>query len=430
MKKVKVLLISEVFYPEIGSGSTRITNILTHLKKRGYEVDILTSYPNYPNRDLYKNSEFWDKELEKEILGESTIYRVNPSRLRPTSNFINRLYIYKIFLLKSIIKILTIGGEYDLVIATIPSVFMGILGIIAKLKFKCKYIVDIRDLWPECLKGIGVFKNVKGALEVGYFLEKIILKYSDSATINSNAFREYLISKGYKKTIEFIPNGLNEKDLMKYKNIMDLKKATEEKENEFLIIYTGMIGLPQNLRSVVKAANLLKDYENIKFKLIGTGIQVGRVNELIDHYELKNIVLLNPMTKEKVLREVEKSSLTIFNLRGDSRFDLVMPGKIIDYMSMKKPMVAGVEGYTKKIIETSNSGIVVGPDDYKAMAEAIKSMYYNEEKRKIYGENGYKYCKENFLWSKNIIVLDKLINMNLGREINEESVHVCMESLH
>ncbi|MGL5352615.1 MAG: hypothetical protein ACRDA5_04740, partial [Clostridium sp.] len=154
-KKYSVLIISEVFYPEIGSGSNRITNIVIELKKNGYKVDVITSEPSYPNKEMYKGNEYKDYEKEKKIGKDTNIKVIKVSRLKPNAKFLNRLYIYIYFLVKSISSVIFRKEKYDIVIATTPSPFMGIVGIVAKIRFRCKYILDIRDLWPECIKNIG-----------------------------------------------------------------------------------------------------------------------------------------------------------------------------------------------------------------------------------------------------------------------------------
>uniref|UniRef100_UPI00311A1E7B hypothetical protein n=1 Tax=Clostridium tertium TaxID=1559 RepID=UPI00311A1E7B len=130
--KEKVLIISEVFYPEIGSGANRITNLVIELKKNGYMVDVVTSEPSYPNKDIYKEEGYRDLEKENYIYTGSNIHRVRTSKVKRTTNFFIRLYIYINFFFKSIFSIIFRRSKYNLVIATIPSPFSGVLGIIAK----------------------------------------------------------------------------------------------------------------------------------------------------------------------------------------------------------------------------------------------------------------------------------------------------------
>ncbi|MGL5352196.1 MAG: glycosyltransferase family 4 protein, partial [Clostridium sp.] len=312
MKKIKVLIITEVFFPEIGSGANRINNIVILLKKKGYSVDVLTSNPSYPNSEMYEDESFWDEAKKESIYKDSNIFRVKSSKVKKSENFFNRLYIYIVFLFNCILKLFKIQGKYNIVISTTPSIFNGVVGILAKYRLRAKYILDIRDLWPECLKNVGVFRKSKIALKLAYMLEKIILKFPDALIINSNGFRPYLEKSGFKRPIIFVPNSLTENELLDYRKM----EENADKHKDFVVVYTGMIGLPQNIRTIVKVANQLRMYKDIKFKIIGTGIQKGKVLELIKHYGISNVTLYDPMPKIDVIKEVSKCSVAIAHLRS------------------------------------------------------------------------------------------------------------------
>ena len=425
--KKKILIISEVFYPEIGSGANRITNLLIQLKKQGHDVDILTSEPSYPNKDIYKKDGYRDIEKEKDIYINSKVKRIRTSKIKRTSNFFMRLYIYINFFFKSIFSIIFRRDKYDLVIATIPSPFSGILGIVAKIRFRCKYILDIRDLWPECIKNIGLFRKNKFLLRIAYKLEKIIFKFTDAIVINSNGFEDYLIRNNYKKHIEFIPNGLQISEIENYKK---LSKNTK-KHKKFTVVYAGMIGLPQNVTSLVRVARNLRHIEEIEFKIIGTGIQREKVLELIEHYNLNNIKVYDPMPKNKVVEEVAKCHIGLAHLRKDSAFDLVIPGKVIDYMGIGIPIVAGVEGYASQVIDDSKSGIVVEPDDYVELSKAIMKIYRNSEIQEYYSANGIDYCLNNFCIEKNLTkYIDLIEKITRRNDYVKKNRYVRVESLH
>jgi glycosyltransferase involved in cell wall biosynthesis len=425
--KEKVLIISEVFYPEIGSGANRITNLVIELKKNGYMVDVVTSEPSYPNKDIYKEDGYRDLEKENDIYTGSNIHRVRTSKVKRTTNFFIRLYIYINFFFKSIFSIIFRRSKYNLVIATIPSPFSGVLGIIAKIRFRCKFILDIRDLWPECIKNVGLFRKNKFLLKIAYVLEKVIFKFTDSIVINSNGFKEYINKNKYKKRVVFIPNGLQVSEIERYEKI----RRKTNKHRKFTVIYTGMIGLPQNVTSLVRVARNLRHIEDIEFKIIGTGIQREKVLELIDHYDLKNIRVYNPMPKNKVVEEVAKCHIGLAHLRKDSAFDLVIPGKIIDYMGIGIPIVAGVEGYAAKVINDSESGLVVEPDDYVGLSKAIMKIYNDKKLYEYYSKNGMDYCLNNFCVENNLIkYIDLIERVTRRNDYVKKNRDVCMESLH
>jgi glycosyltransferase involved in cell wall biosynthesis len=425
--KEKVLIISEVFYPEIGSGANRITNLVIELKKNGYMVDVVTSEPSYPNKDIYKEEGYRDLEKENDIYTGSNIHRVRTSKVKRTTNFFIRLYIYINFFFKSIFSIIFRRSKYNLVIATIPSPFSGVLGIIAKIRFRCKFILDIRDLWPECIKNVGLFRKNKFLLKIAYVLEKVIFKFTDSIVINSNGFKEYINKNKYNKRVVFIPNGLQISEIEGYEKI----RRKTNKHRKFTVIYTGMIGLPQNVTSLVRVARNLRHIEDIEFKIIGTGIQREKVLELIDHYDLKNIRVYNPMPKNKVVEEVAKCHIGLAHLRKDSAFDLVIPGKIIDYMGIGIPIVAGVEGYAAKVINDSESGLVVEPDDYVGLSKAIMKIYNDKKSYEYYSKNGMDYCLNNFCVENNLIkYIDLIERVTRRNDYVKKDRDVRMESLH
>ncbi|MCR1951284.1 glycosyltransferase family 4 protein [Clostridium sp. DSM 100503] len=423
----RILIISEVFYPEIGSGANRITNLVIQLKKEGYIVDVVTSEPSYPNKEMYEKDGYRDLEKEKDIYEKSKIHRIKTSRAKSTTNFVVRLYKYIFFFFKNIFTIVFRRTKYDLVIATIPSPFVGLLGGIAKVRFRCKYILDIRDLWPECIKNIGLFRKNKFLLKIGYILEKIMLKFADAIVINSNGFRDYLIKNKYKKNIVFIPNGLQFKEVEAYKEI----RQNIAKHKKFTVIYTGMIGLPQNVTSLVRIARNLRHIKEIEFKIIGAGIQRDKVSALIEHYNLKNIKLYAPMPKNRVVKEVAKCHVALAHLRKDSGFDLVIPGKAIDYMGIGIPIVAGVEGYAAEVIRKSNSGLVVEPDDHVELAKSIMKIYEDSKLQNDYSINGINYCLNNFCiennFTKYVSLIEKVTRRN---DYVKEDRDVCMESLY
>lgn len=412
--KNKILIISEIFYPEIGSGSNRMSNIVKYLKRYDYDITILTSNPKYPLKELYTYEKFWDRDKEKEILDNVKLIRINPSKAKITNNYFVRAYIYVFFMLKSIIQILRLKEDYDVVVATIPSIFIGIIGVFSKRRFKSKFILDIRDLWPECIKNISIFKKSRVVRKLTYFLESYILKKTDSLIINSDGFRNYLVDKGYGNKIVFVPNSLSDIDIVQNKKI----RSTIKKHKDFTIIYSGLLGMAQNASIIVETANYLRDYTNIKFKIIGEGVEKNKVINLVKNYKLNNITIESAMPKDEVVREVAKCHIGLVHLRGDSAFDLVIPGKIIDYMGVGVPIVAGVEGYTASVIEKSGSGIAVSCDNYVELGQAILKIYNSTSLQERYSKNGVEYANKYFAWDTNIKKVDELLQEVIRGEKN------------
>ncbi|KMP19243.1 glycosyltransferase family 4 protein [Bacillus paranthracis] len=410
----KILMVTQNFYPEIGSASNRMKNIYLELNERGYDVKILTSDPSYPNRNLYKDSSYWyDKNIEKDIV------RIHPKTRKYTRNLFRRLMLYIEVSFRLILAICKDKEKYDYIFVSTPSIFIPVAGMFAKRKMKAKLIVDVRDLWPESLIGIGFF-NKNWILKFAYKLEHKIYHAADNIIINSKGFYSYISSTGIAPNrISFMPNSLTEKELSTVP-----KKNTND---QLTVIYTGNIGLAQDIEKLILIAEHLKEYKNISFKIIGYGYQKRELGESIEAKQLPNIQLIDPKNREDTLAEIVNADIAYVSLVEKDVFKKVLPGKVMDYMSMRKPIVADVAGYAKEVIEEAQCGFVTEDRTAAELGAYIIKLAQDKQLRNRLGENGYQYAFRRLRWKTNIETLLKILE---ERDVTEESVHVCMESLH
>ncbi|BCC08824.1 MULTISPECIES: glycosyltransferase family 4 protein [Bacillus cereus group] len=410
----KILMVTQNFYPEIGSASNRMKNIYLELNERGYDVKILTSDPSYPNRNLYKDSSYWyDENIEKDIV------RIHPKTRKYTRNLFRRLMLYIEVAFRLILAICKDKEKYDYIFVSTPSIFIPVAGMFAKRKMKAKLIVDVRDLWPESLIGIGFF-NKNWILKFAYKLEYKIYHAADNIIINSKGFYSYISSTGIAPNrISFMPNSLTEKELstVPKKNISD----------QLTVIYTGNIGLAQDIEKLILIAEHLKEYKNISFKIIGYGYQKKELGESIEAKQLPNMQLIEPKNREDTLAEIVDADIAYVSLVEKDVFKKVLPGKVMDYMSMRKPIVADVAGYAKEVIEDAQCGFVTEDRTVAELSDYIIKLAQDKQLRNRLGENGYQYAFRTLRWKTNIETLLKILE---ERDVTEESVHVCMESLH
>lgn len=410
----KILIVTQNFYPEIGSAANRMKNVYLELKERGYDVTVLTSDPSYPNRNLYKDSNYWyDEDIEKDTV------RIHPKTRKYTRNLFNRLILYIEVALRLILVICKDKKEYDYVFVSTPSIFIAVVGMFAKRKMKTKLILDVRDLWPESLVGIGFFDR-KWILKFAYKLERKIYHSADKIIINSQGFLSYITSKGIPTNrISFMPNSLTEEEL----SIV----PKENSSNQLTVIYTGNIGLAQDIKKLISIAEYLKEYENISFKIIGYGYQRKDIEESIKAKCLSNIQLIRPKNRKDTLVEIVAADIAYVSLVENEVFKKVLPGKVMDYMAMRKPIVADVDGYAKKVIEEAQCGFVAKNRTVIELGNYIIKLGQNSQLRDQLGKNGYQYAFQTLRWKTNIETLVRILE---ERDVTEESLHVCMESLH
>ncbi|MDQ1000300.1 glycosyltransferase involved in cell wall biosynthesis [Neobacillus niacini] len=393
----RVLIISQHFYPEIGSHANRIKQLYMQLKKESFDVRIFTSEPSYPNKKIYENGEFWDEDslnCEKD-----NIVRISISNRKYSNSILNRLFYYLEVALKFVLLIIKDKRGYDFILVTSPPIFTGFVGLFAKYRYKSNFILDIRDLWPESLKGVGVFNN---PLILKFFgaLEKILYRKSDKIVINSLGFQEYIQQKAKipKSKIVFIPNGAVKEEIAFF---------NKEQNKPKKIIYAGNLGLAQNTELINKLVPLLEK-QGIQLTIIGYGVNRKELLNSIKEY--KNVTIIKPLTRKECFKIIAEHDLGLVTLKDKEVFKTVLPGKIIDYMTCGVPIVGVIDGYAKEIVEKERVGITSKCDDPQQILSHIKWLLDDEKLRKEMSLREQQVILNDFNWETNIKKLVEYMN--------------------
>ncbi|KMT63383.1 glycosyltransferase family 4 protein [Paenilisteria newyorkensis] len=396
----KILLISQNFYPEIGSAANRMKQLF-RLFRQDYDTTLFTTEPQYPNRDMYEQEKFWDADLE-----DANIVRVKTRTSKYEANMILRFLLYLETLCRFIWKILTEKQSFDVVYVSSPPISIALAGLIAKRKMKAKLIVDIRDLWPETLKGVGKFTSPI-FLHIAYRLEKRIYKKADEIIVNSERFATYMIEQGVDPAkITFVPNSLTQEEF-------DLGAKKRPLINEPLtVIYTGNIGLAQELASFIRMADYFQDNPHVRFKMIGYGANYQKLVDSVKEKDLKNVNVSPPDTRANVLHELAQADVAFVSLVPHPVFETVIPGKIVDYMGIGLPIIGMVSGYSKDVINASETGFIFGHDKEQEMYRGLCHLIQDHELRKRLHQNGLAFAKENYNWQENFKRIEKIIAKN------------------
>lgn len=389
--KKKVLIITQCFYPEIGSAGNRMKNIFKLLSENGYSVDVITTEPSYPNKMIYEDGKFWDdEELNRNA---RSVIRITVKNRKYSQSIINRLYYYLEMMFKMIFYILRDKNKYDIVFASSPPIFIGFIGLVSKKQYNSKLILDVRDLWPESLKGVDVF-NYRLIFWVFNYLEKLLYQKSDEIIVNSYEFLQHITLKSNVPAtkIGFMPNSAMNSELTDILNPIN---------SDFKVIYTGNIGLAQDV-DILKDLSKMLSKHNISLSIVGYGMKKNDLINYVKKEKLTNVQFFAPMTRKECFELNKKHHVGFVSLNDKEVFNTVLPGKIVDYLTCGLPIVASVSGYAKEIIEKENTGYVSEKRDVKEILDFILKLKKNPEIRHKFGLNGQKYVREKFQWQVNI----------------------------
>ena len=295
--KKKILFICIYFWPE----NFRSTNTAELLSKNNYEITVLTSFPTYPDKSLFKNLN--TKNLEAMNKFNFKIIRV-PIFYRKQNNYISIFLNYISFIFSGIIigTYKLKGLNFNIIFCFAPSpIFQSWVAIWFKYIKKSKSITWIQDIWPETLEAVGVIKN-KQLLSIINFFVNLTYKLNDKLITQSKTYYEKI--NGYYNKVYYVPNVSenNTTKIIKH-NLFLFKKE------KFYITYTGNIGIAQNLDILLDAAIELKNNLNIQFILIGSGTQFQQIAKKIKNKKITNIFLLFAIDYSLIPHVLSKSNV-------------------------------------------------------------------------------------------------------------------------
>jgi len=383
---MKILLITQNFYPEIGSGANRFKNLYLMLSKH-HEVNILTTHPNYPNAKMYKNEKYWDEEY---INASSDIFRLQMRVNKQAKSMFSRLLYYfeLAFKIRSFVK--SYQNEYDAIYVTTPNIFIPWSSFFFQKKLQSTdRILEVRDLWPDSVKEVEKL-NIKHIFPILKYLEKRMYKKSDKIVINNEGFRSHIAGMVSGKEILYLPNAFNNSEV-EFKSRM----------GEFKVIYTGNIGLAQSYEQIVEVADLLEK-EKIKFTVVSYGMNAARFREHIHNNNFQFIDVHSEKSREECLEMIREHNIQLSLLKNSDVFLNVLPGKIIDGIGCGVPVVANLGGYANKLINENEVGYSkAGASSYE-IVQAIKRIKEDIDLESSYRSNAKKVLYKEFLWENNI----------------------------
>ncbi|MDB9959432.1 glycosyltransferase family 4 protein [Gammaproteobacteria bacterium] len=373
----------------------------------GFEVEVVTGFPNYPGGKLYPG-------YKRRLIDSNKLNNIKLTRLwlffSHSHSKIGRVINYLSFAFSSFIYLLFIAKKNHIIYVYHPPITVGLSACFIKLFKKSKIIIDIQDFWPDTLEATRFITN-KYLLNLVSFFCNIVYKRSDHLTVLSNGFKDKLINLGIEKEkISVILNWADDEDsYIRYENTRDM---TFLDPNFFNILHAGNLGPAQSLKSLIDASKIITDkgITDIKFIFLGDGMSK---NSLIKYAETINAdVLFIPRVDSSTARiYMEEANVMCVHLDNTPLFEITIPSKIQAYLSSGKPILAAVNGEAGNLVVTAGAGLKANANDPNSIAEAACIFYkMRESELAEMGEKGKEFYLNNLSLDQAIVKTAKLID--------------------
>lgn len=370
-------------------GGTRHHEMAAALRARGYDVRVVASDLNLTTRSYSRRSSSDDRgAIQEDVDGVPFTWlpagRYDRNDWRRALSMITFAWHVLVFLLRTV-------RRGDVVIGSSPQLLAAGTARVAVLLRRGRFVLEVRDLWPESLTGVAGRRNPTALLL--RIVADSLYRTSQAIIILAEGSREPIIRHGGRPArIVFVPNGV---DLAAFaSSIGDLPPDLAWLDESPTFVYAGAHGPANGLDLVLDAAERLRraGRGDIRILLIGDGPVKTHLQSKARLLRLGNLVFHDPVPKQQIPTILRRCTGGLMMLKDVELFRFgVSPNKLFDYLACDLPVVTNVPGEVSRTVEDADAGVVVPPGDPDALASAMIAIADGE----IVCGSGARYVKEH-----------------------------------
>ena len=368
---MKILFLTDNFPPEVNAPATRTHEPGVKWVELGHQVTVITCFPNFPNGKVFEG--YKNRFFKKESIDGINVIRVW-SYIAENKGFVSRIIDYISYSFTSVI--VGVFVKTDIIIATSPQFFTAISGRVLSF-FKGKpWVMEVRDLWPDSIVAVGSMSKKSKAFKILKKIEHRLYLNAQKIIVVTDSFKEYLIEKHFipSEKIGVFKNGviINNFKKIDSEKLLKLRKSFGL-ENKIVISFIGTHGLAHGLRFILDSISKIKD-NKYHFLFVGDGSEKQNLLEHSQTLDSDNFTFLDSVSKNEIPLYIDTSDYSLVNLKKSNEFKNVIPSKIFENIAMHKPILLGVEGESKELIEKYKVGVAFEPENIESFINAISEI--------------------------------------------------------
>ena len=375
---MKITLWGINYAPELTGIAPFNTALCEYLSRRGHQVDVVTSFPYYP--EWKKRPCDRGRAFRTDIESGVRIHRCwlyVPEKVRALKRMVHEAS----FIAMSLLRVLSLPRP-DVFVVVSPPLLLGVAAWIAGIVKNSPFVFHVQDLQPDAAVGLGMLQ--KGLLtRFLYWVEAFA--YAKAARVSgiSSGMLDMFRKKGVAESkIVYFPNGVKLPAIPTERGLFRARHGIPERT--FLVVCSGNMGVKQGLDVLIQAAQLLSAEEGrstvdevrpIRIVLAGDGAMRGRLAEAIARNALQNVLLL-PLQPDQSYREMlaDADCTVITQQHGVGSY--FFPSKLLASLAAAKPVitVADESSELAKALAAGRFGVNVPPNDPESLARAMRAM--------------------------------------------------------
>ena len=361
-----ILLLNQVFYPDVVSTAQHLTDFAIDLAKKGHDVTVLASRRGYTEPHLFYPPQ--------EIYQGVKILRVGPlsfGRKMRIARWLDAFMMNAAFAWR-----LLWLPRFDKVIAMTTPPLVAWIGLVFARIHKSEFLYWVMDINPDQAIAAGWISQGTFRTRLLEKALKFILKESSKIVVLDSFMKERLESKGAApQKIAVIPTWSHDDDLETLPHEQNPFRKKHDLDNRFVVMYSGNHSLCHPLDTLLEAALILKKDPSVVFLFIGGGDRVNDVIQFQKRHHLDQVIHLPYQERADLKYSLSAADLHTV-VMGEPYVGIVHPCKIYSILKIGRPFVyvGPVKSHIGALMDHENVGWRVSPGDPKRLVEIIREV--------------------------------------------------------
>ncbi|AIY06223.1 glycosyl transferase family protein [Planococcus sp. PAMC 21323] len=395
LRKRKITFVINYFYPDLAATSQLMTELTKYLQ-RDFIITVIAAQPGYAGENHDSK-----KLFEEAYVENIKVVRIKLPEVNKNSKISRIKYISSYFLFANIALLKEKGTDVIFTISQ-PPVLGGLIGTIGKLLKRSRHVYSIHDFNPEQAQAVA-YTNNQAVFKIAKVIDKINCSYADQVLVVGEDMAETLKGRfegGKVPDHTIISNWTDEEAIVPLENNEPEIRGfleTHGLQDKFIVMYSGNLGLYYDLENLIQVSKEFVDQSDIVFLFIGEGAVKQRIQTYAIENKLENVKFLPYQPKEFLKYSLNAADVhLVVNQKGIK--GVSVPSKIYGVMAAGKPVLGVLEegSEVQRLIFESGAGIVVEPQDYQGVIQAIQYLYsLDAGDLKTMGLKGRAYLEKN-----------------------------------
>ncbi len=404
----RILIFGINYAPEPTGIAVQTSWLAEGLQRDGWDVAVVTGMPHYP---------WWRRQSVPPTRLDAGVTVIRRNHYVPSKHSVFTRSAYEVTWLANSMPLLLTHTPVDVVLGIVPSLGGAVLAAGAARRFSVPHVLLFQDLLGPAVRQCAY----KGTKSVGRIVRSIELGLARDAArvaVIAEGFRHYLVDGGVRpERIDRVRNPVNATPPTRDR--ATVRAAYGWRDSDVIVLHSGNMGFKQALESVLHAAELARSQPQIRFVLQGDGNRRPELEQLARQLGLENLDF-RPLASSGDLSDVLAAADILLLNQGRQVKDMSLPSKLTSYFSVGGPVVAAVAADSEAAREVlaSGGGIVVTPEDPRALLDAIGTLASDVSLRRRLGAAGEEFARTQ-LGADNAIsafkvVLDRAVEARSG----------------